>query len=87
MPGSRGLFLHRVMGNVRKWGKISSLHEIRSSRQCVKSRTSFLSGIVFNIILIAYGDTCNQEVRSFSPGDRTGKQPGLSLDLRFFSSG
>lgn len=66
------------MGNVRKWGKINSLHETRSSRQCVQSATSFLSGIVFNIILIAYGDTWNQEVRSFSPDDIAGKQLGVS---------
>jgi hypothetical protein len=66
---------------------MNSLHDIWSSRQCVKSGTSLLFGIMFNIILIAYGGTRNQEARSFSPDDIASKQLGLRLDLRFFSSG
>lgn len=51
------------------------------------SAVSFVSGLVFNIILIAYGETWNQGVRSLNPDDVAGKQLGQSLYLRFSSPG
>lgn len=51
------------------------------------SAASFLPGLVFNIVHIAYGETWNQEVRSFNLDGIAVKRPGLRLYLRFFSLG